>query len=31
MTIGFIIPEPSWGMPTPDIDVSEWIDEEDDE
>jgi hypothetical protein len=31
MKIGFIIPEPSWGMPTPDIDLSEWIDEEDDE
>jgi len=30
MAIGFIIPEPSWGMPTPDIDISEWIDEEED-
>jgi hypothetical protein len=29
MPIGFVIPEPMWGMPTPDIDLSEWIDEED--
>jgi hypothetical protein len=29
MAIGFVIPEPMWGMPTPDIDLSEWIDEED--
>jgi len=28
--MGFIIPEPSWGMPTPDIDVSEWIDDDED-
>jgi len=26
--MGFIVPEPQWGMPTPDIDVSEWIDED---
>lgn len=31
MSIGFLIPEPMWGIPTPDIDLSEWIDEEDDE
>jgi hypothetical protein len=29
MPIGFIVPEPAWGMPTPDIDLSEWIDEDD--
>jgi hypothetical protein len=29
MPIGFIVPEPTWGMPTPDIDLSEWIDEDD--
>jgi|Laugrespbdmm15dd_1035085.scaffolds.fasta_scaffold27519_3 hypothetical protein len=27
--MGFIIPEPQWGIPVPDIDVSEWIDDED--
>lgn len=27
--MGFILPEPMWGMPTPDIDVSEWIDDDD--
>jgi hypothetical protein len=29
--MGFIIPEPQWGIPVPDIDVSEWIDDEDDD
>jgi hypothetical protein len=29
MAIGFVVPEPMWGMPTPDIDLSEWIDEDD--
>lgn len=29
--MGFIIPEPAWGIPVPDIDVSEWIDDEDDD
>jgi len=28
--MGFIIPEPSWGMPSPDIDISEWIDDDED-
>jgi hypothetical protein len=28
--MGFIIPEPQWGIPVPDIDVSEWIDDDDD-
>jgi len=28
--MGFILPEPAWGMPVPDIDLSEWIDEDDD-
>jgi hypothetical protein len=27
--MGFIIPEPQWGIPVPDIDISEWIDDED--
>jgi len=27
--MGFILPEPAWGMPVPDIDISEWIDEDD--
>jgi hypothetical protein len=29
--IGFtpIVPEPGWGFPTPDIDPSEWEDDED--
>jgi hypothetical protein len=27
--IGFILPEPLWGIPVPEVDVSEWIDEED--
>lgn len=31
MTLGFIIPEPKWGIATPDIDISEWIDEEEEE
>lgn len=31
MKLGFIIPQPDWGMPVPDIDISEWIDEEEEE
>lgn len=31
MTIGFIIPEPKWGIGVPDIDIFEWIDEEEEE
>lgn len=27
--MSFILPEPAWGMPVPDIDISEWIDDED--
>jgi len=27
--MGFIIPEPAWGIPVPDIDISEWIDDDD--
>jgi hypothetical protein len=26
--MGFILPEPAWGIPVPDIDPSEWIDED---
>jgi hypothetical protein len=26
--MGFILPEPSWGLPTPDIDLSEWEDDD---
>jgi hypothetical protein len=26
--MGFILPEPSWGLPTPDIDPSEWEDDD---
>jgi hypothetical protein len=29
--MGFILPEPAWGIPVPDIDISEWIDDEEDE
>ena len=29
--MGFIVPEPAWGIPVPDIDISEWIDDEDEE
>jgi hypothetical protein len=29
--MGFIIPEPQWGIPVPDIDVQEWIDEDGDD
>jgi hypothetical protein len=29
--MGFILPEPAWGIPVPDIDISEWIDDDDDE
>jgi hypothetical protein len=28
--MGFILPEPVWGIPVPDIDISEWIDDDDD-
>jgi hypothetical protein len=27
--MGFILPEPQWGIPVPDIDISEWIDDDD--
>jgi len=34
-SIGFgnepIVPEPAWGLPTPNIDPSEWEEEEDEE
>lgn len=29
--MGFIIPEPQWGIPVPDIDLTEWIDDEEDD
>lgn len=29
--MGFILPEPSWGMPVPNLDPSEWIDDDDDD
>lgn len=29
--MGFILPEPQWGIPVPDIDVSEWIDDDDED
>ena len=29
--MGFIVPEPQWGIPVPDIDVSEWIDDDDED
>ena len=29
--MGFILHEPAWGIPVPDIDISEWIDDEEDE
>ena len=29
--MGFIVPEPAWGIPVPDIDISEWIDDDEDE
>jgi hypothetical protein len=28
--MGFIVPEPAWGIPVPDIDISEWIDDDED-
>jgi len=28
--MGFIIPEPQWGIPVPDINLEEWVDEDDD-
>jgi hypothetical protein len=30
MSMGFIIPEPQWGIPVPDINLEEWVDEDDD-
>jgi hypothetical protein len=29
--MGFILPEPDWGTHFPNVDPSEWIDDEDDE
>lgn len=29
--MGFIVPEPAWGIPVPDIDISEWVDDDEDE
>lgn len=29
--MGFILPEPDWGNPFPNVDPDEWIDDEDDE
>ena len=29
--MGFIVPEPAWGIPVPDIDISEWIDDDGDD
>jgi hypothetical protein len=29
--MGFILPEPAWGIPVPDIDISEWIDDDDED
>jgi hypothetical protein len=29
--MGFIVPEPAWGIPVPDIDISEWVDNDEDE
>jgi hypothetical protein len=29
--MGFIIPEPLWGLPTVGIDPEEWVDDEDDD
>lgn len=31
MSIGFIIPEPNWEPITPNIDVQEWIEDEDED
>jgi len=28
--MGFILPEPAWGIPVPDIDPSEWFDDDED-
>jgi hypothetical protein len=28
MRLGFIIPEPNWDITFPDIDLEEWIDED---
>jgi hypothetical protein len=28
--MGFILPEPGWGLPTPNVDPSDWEDDEDD-
>ena len=29
--MGFILPEPGWGLPTPNVDPSDWEDDEDDD
>jgi hypothetical protein len=29
--MGFILPEPNWGLPTPNVDPSDWEDDEDDD
>jgi len=29
--MGFILPEPGWGLPIPDVDPSDWEDDEDDD
>jgi hypothetical protein len=31
MSINPIIPEPNWGLPSPNIDPEEWIEDEEDE
>ena len=28
--VNSIIPEPQWGIPVPDINLEEWVDEDDD-
>jgi len=29
--MGLILPEPGWGLPIPDVDPSDWEDDEDDD
>jgi len=29
--MGFILPEPDWGNPFPNVDPDEWIDEDDED
>jgi hypothetical protein len=29
--MGFILPEPGWGLPTPNVNPSDWEDDEDDD